>query len=152
MKRPRIPYGYRLVQGIAEPEPEESRKLRLLYEYYVQGYSLKNCLRLAETERSVGWLRSVFENEVYLGTGAYPQLISRDLWEQARAEAVRRGRKNSGISKDALRQKPVPVETEFSLKEESGDMAAGEPVADASRLYRQIRIRGKGRRKKDQNP
>ena len=152
MKRPRIPYGYRLVQGIAEPEPEESRKLRLLYEYYVQGYSLKNCLRLAETERSVGWLRSVFENEVYLGTGAYPQLISRDLWEQARAEAVRWGRKNSGISKDALRQKPVPVETIFSLEGEPGDIEAGEPAANAYQLYRQIRVRGKGRRKKEQNP
>ena len=140
------------MQGAAEPEPEESRKLRLLYKYYVQGYSLKNCLRLTAAERSVGWLRSVFDNEIYLGTGAYPQLISHELWEQARAEAVRRGRKNSGIRKDALRQKPVPVETVFSLEGEPGDIEAGEPAANAYQLYRQIRVRGKGRRKKEQNP
>lgn len=150
VKRPRIPYGYRLVQGIAEPEPEESRKLRLLYEYYIQEYSLRDCLKLAEVERSVGWLRSVFENEVYLGRGEYPQLISRDLWERARDEAIRRGRKSIGVKKDALRQKPVPVETAFSWEGDPGNMTMGDPAADAAWLYRQICIRGTRRRKKDQ--
>ena len=125
------------------PEPEDARKLRKLYEYYVQGYSLKNCLAMAGVERSVGWLRSVFDRTIYLGDERYPQLISREMWENAAREAGRRGINTVGVKKKKLRQHPVPLETEF-LPDRTGVKELPEdPVESAALLYRCIRIRGK---------
>ena len=125
------------------PEPEDARMLRKLYEYYVQGYSLKNCLAMAGVERSVGWLRSVFDRTIYLGDERYPQLISREMWENAAREAGRRGTNTVGVKKKKLRQHPVPLETEF-LPDRTGVKELPEdPVESAALLYRCIRIRGK---------
>lgn len=143
MKRTRIPYGYRMVDGQMLPEPEDARKLRKLYEYYVQGYSLKNCLAMAGVERSVGWLRSVFDRTIYLGDERYPQLISREMWENAAREAGRRGINTVGVKKKKLRQHPVPLETEFLLDRTGVKELPEDPVESAALLYRCIRIRGK---------
>ena len=132
-----------MVDGQMLPEPEDARKLRKLYEYYVQGYSLKNCLAMAGVERSVGWLRSVFDRTIYLGDERYPQLISREMWENAAREAGRRGINTVGVKKKKLRQHPVPLETEF-LPDRTGVKELPEdPVESAALLYRCIRIRGK---------
>ena len=77
--------------------------LRLLYEYYMQGYSLKSCLHMAGAERSVGWLRSVFDNKIYMGTEYWRQIIPEDVWRQANAQAKRRGKSAAGRKKEALR-------------------------------------------------
>ena len=142
-KRTRIPYGYQMVDGQMRPEPEEAQKLRKLYEYYVQGYSLKNCLAMAGVDRSVGWLRSVFDRTIYLGDERYPQLISREMWENAAREAGRRGTNAVGVKKKKLRQHPVPVETEFLLDRTGVKAWPEDPAELAALLYRCIRIRGK---------
>ena len=150
-KRTRIPYGYQMVDGQMLPEPEEAQKLRKLYEYYVQGYSLKNCLAMAGVERSVGWLRSVFDRTIYLGDERYPQLISREMWENAAKEAGRRGIKNVGVKKKKLRQYPVPVETEFTFDRRAAKTILEDPVESAALLYRSIRIRGEHSDTKDKH-
>ena len=142
MMRSRIPYGYRLSGGKAELHPEECRKLRLLYEYYMQGYSLKSCLQMAEVERSVGWLRSVFDNEIYKGTEYWPQVIPEELWYQAKKLAELRGKETAGKKKEALRQKPVPVESRFCMESPAEDMADADPVQYAARMYQSIRALG----------
>lgn len=142
-KRTRIPYGYRMVVGQMRPEPEEAQKLRKLYEYYIQGYSLKNCLAMADVERSIGWLRSVFDRTFYLGDERYPQLISREMWENAAREAARRGTSTVGVKKKKLRQHPVPVETEFLMDRTGVKAWPEDPVESAALLYRCIRVRGK---------
>lgn len=141
--RPRIPYGYCLVNGTLRIEPEENRKLLLLFENYVRGYSLKDCLKLSGVERSIGWLRSVFDNETYMGKNDYPQLVPEKLWKKANAEAKRRGAKTIGREKLKLRQKPVPVETAFFYARPVMGNISEDPVEAAAQMYRHIRIRGK---------
>ena len=143
MKRMRIPYGYQMVDGQMLPEPEEARKLRKLYEYYVQGYSLKNCLAMADVDRSIGWLRSVFDRTIYLGDERYPQLISKEIWDNAAREAGRRSTNTVGVKKKKLRQYPVPVETEFLLDRRGVKALPKDPAESAALLYRCIRVRGK---------
>ena len=150
-KRTRIPYGYRMVDGQMRPEPEEAQKLRKLYEYYIQGYSLKNCLAMAGVERSIGWLRSVFDRTIYLGNEQYPQLISRDMWEKGAIEAKRRGTSAVGVKKKKLRQYPVPVETEFTFDRKAAKTVSEDPVESAALLYRSIRIRGEHSDTKDKH-
>ena len=132
-----------MVDGQMLPEPEEARKLRKLYEYYVQGYSLKNCLVMAGVDRSVGWLRSVFDRTLYLGDDRYPQLISREMWENAAREAGRRGTNTVGVKKKKLRQHPVPVETDFLLDRTGVKVWSEDPTEFAALLYRCLRVRGK---------
>ena len=148
-ERTRIPYGYRMVDGQMRPEPEETQKLGKLYEYYIQGYSLKNCLAMAGVERSIGWFRSVFDRTIYLGDERYPQLISREMWEKAALEAKRRGTSAVGVKKKKLRQYPVPVETEFSFDRKAVKTMPEDPVESAALLYRSIRLRGKNSDTKD---
>ena len=142
MTRPRIPYGYRLSNGKAVIHQEECRKLRLLYEYYMQGYSLKSCLHMAEVERSVGWLRSVFDNEIYRGTDYWPQIIPVDVWYQAKRQAKFRGKDAVGRKKEALRHRPVPVETRFYIERPSEYCSDEEPAQYAARMYQSIRVLG----------
>ena len=150
-KRMRIPYGYRMVDGQMMPEPEEAQKLRKLYEYYIQGYSLKKCLIMAGVERSIGWLRSAFDRTIYLGDQRYPQLISREMWEETALEAKRRGTSAVGVKKKKLRQYPVPVETEFSFDRKAVKTMPEDPVESAALLYRSIRLRGKYSDTKDEH-
>ena len=142
MTRPRIPYGYRLSNGKAVIHPEECRKIRLLYEYYMQGNSLKSCLQMAKVERSVGWLRSVFDNEIYKGTEYWPQIIPGDVWQQANRQAKLRGKDAVGRKKEALRQRPVPVETRFRMERPPEYDSLEEPAQYAARMYQSIRALG----------
>ena len=141
-KRARIPFGYCVVEGQVVPENEECQKLQLLYGYYLQGCSLKTCLQLAGVKRSIGWLRSVFDNELYLGNDDYPQLISPELWNRGHGEAIKRGKNNIGKKKEMLRQKPVPVETSFVYKRRKNSMDTASPVQIAIQMYRSIQPRG----------
>ena len=125
-KRPRIPYGYRMKDGRPEPEEEEYRKLKLLYRSYLEGLSLKECLKTAGVDRSVGWLRSIFDNEIYLGNENYPRLIEEELWLRAKMEA------------------PVPVEKAFIFTGRTEADTGETPAEAAARMYRGIRARSEG--------
>ena len=143
-KRPRIPYGYRMKDGRPEPEEEEYRKLKLLYRSYLEGLSLKECLKTAGVDRSVGWLRSIFDNEIYLGNENYPRLIEEELWLRAKQEAEERSLRAAGKRGRALLQKPVPVEKAFIFTGRTEADTGETPAEAAARMYRGIRARSEG--------
>ena len=143
-KRPRIPYGYRMKDGRPEPEEEEYRKLKLLYRSYLEGLSLKECLKTAGVDRSVGWLRSIFDNEIYLGNENYPRLIEEELWLRAKMEAEERSLRAAGKRERELLQKPVPVEKAFIFAGRTEADTGETPAEAAARMYRGIRARSEG--------
>lgn len=140
--RNKIPYGYRIVNGLAEPDPIEHKKLRMFYGHYLEGWSLSMCLSAIGIERSKRGLRSILDNPVYLGTDFYPQLIDRETWEAAKEAAARRGAHLIGTRKDR-RHKPVPIWTRFTMESEAGE-STDDPVALAARMYERIRPRWNG--------
>ena len=133
MKRPSIPYGYQIIDGKAVPHPEESKKLQVFFDRYVNhGDSVAAAAAMAEIQMVKESCRRMLTNPVYLGTDYYPQLITPDLMEKARqAMAVKR---KGYVGRKGSRLKPIPVRTQFTF------IPGKAPKTNrASWLYDQIR-------------
>lgn len=135
--RNKTPYGYRIVNGLAEPDPIEHEKLLLFYRHYLEGWSLPMCQSAIGIDRSTRGLRGILDNPVYLGTDFYPRLIDRETWEEAKEAAARRGAHLVGTRNDR-RLKPVPIWTRFTMETEEGE-PADDPIEIAARMYGRIR-------------
>lgn len=114
MKRPAIPFGYQIVDGKAVPHPEESKKLQVFFDRYVNhGDSVAAAAAMAEIQMAKESCRRMLTNPVYLGNDYYPQLITPDLMEKAKqAMAVKR---KGCVGRKGSRLKPIPVWTQFTF-------------------------------------
>ncbi len=112
MKRPSIPYGYQIIDGKAVPHPEESRKLQVFFDRYVNhGDSVAAAAAMVEIQMAKESCRRMLTNPIYLGNDYYPQLITPDLMEKAKqAMAVKR---KGYVGRKGSRLKPIPVRTQF---------------------------------------
>ncbi|MBQ9662735.1 MAG: hypothetical protein IJV40_06250 [Oscillospiraceae bacterium] len=126
MKRPMIPYGYKIENGAAIPHPEESEKLRRFFAFYLDGCSIRAAAKAAGIDHSPTTCRNMLTNETYLGTDFYPRLIQPDVMKKAKARAEVRGQ-NYSREREA-RYRVVPVRTAFTF-------AGATPDLSASRLY-----------------
>ena len=138
----RIPYGYKIVNGQAEPYSEQVKKIQCFFDCYLEGYSLRKATVVAGVERSWMSCRNMLVNPVYLGTEDYPPIFTPEQMERAAGEVKRRGAHLTGKTGRPVR-KPFPIQTEFFYhKEADWDKEAdreGETPADISaRMYRSI--------------
>ena len=114
MKRPAIPYGYKIENGVAAPHPEESERLRQFFTYYVYyDKSVAEAASLAEIWMTNESCRRMLTNLVYLGTDYYPQLITPDLMEKAK-QAMAEKRKGY-VGRKGSKLNPIPVQTQFTF-------------------------------------
>ena len=126
MKRPMIPYGYRIENGAAIPHPEESEKLQRFFTFYLDGCSIREAAKAAGIERTGTTCRNMLTNETYLGTDFYPRLIQPDVMKKAKARAEERGQSYS--REREARYRVVPVRVSFTFTGVTPDLSA-------SRLY-----------------
>lgn len=81
-----IPFGYTMRNGVIETEPTEVLAVLTIFSEYMAGCSLNEIAREMAVPYSEGavWnknmVKRVLENEKYLGTEIYPQLISEDVF------------------------------------------------------------------------
>ena len=81
-----IPFGYTMRNGVIETEPTEVLAVLTIFSEYMAGRSLNEIAREMAVPYSEGatWnknmVKRVLENEKYLGTEIYPQLISEDVF------------------------------------------------------------------------
>ena len=136
--RAKIPYGYRVVNGMAEPDPREHEKLLKFYEHYLEGWSLEMCLSSIGINRSIRGLRDILDNPVYLGTDYYPPLIDGETWNAAKEAAELRGAHLVGKTSRKPRQ-PIPIRTQFTMGSDSQALI-GDAVECAAALYARIGI------------
>ena len=85
-KNRRIPFGYMMQNGIITTNPAEVLAVLTIFREYMVGKSLNAIAKNMGVPYSdkVGWnknmVKRVLENEKYLGTDTYPQLISEDVF------------------------------------------------------------------------
>ena len=72
----RIPFGYRIRNGKAEPDPVEASQLQQFFRLYLQGKPASVASREAGIPRTSACCRKMLSNPVYCGTDYYPRLIS----------------------------------------------------------------------------
>ena len=95
-----IPFGYCMKNGEITTEPKEVYAVVTIFDEYLEGRSLSEIAKLMQTEKirynaiSDKWnknmVKRIIENEKYLGTDKYPQVIDDDTFRLANEKRVRK--------------------------------------------------------------
>ena len=95
-----IPYGYTIKDGTTVVHPEEADVIRMIFEHYIRGASLKEIAeeltlrRIPYTEKTAIWdkarIARIIDNTKYTGTAEYDPIIDEDIFEIAVATKAAR--------------------------------------------------------------
>ena len=95
-----IPFGYCMKNGEITTEPKEVYVVATIFSEYLNGSSLLQIAKLMESEKirysedSEHWnknmVKRIIENEKYLGTDKYPQIIDRETFRLANEKRIRK--------------------------------------------------------------
>lgn len=95
-----IPFGYCMKNGEITTEPKEVYAVVTIFDEYLEGRSLSEIAKLMQTEEirynaiSDKWnknmVKRIIENEKYLGTDKYPQIIDDDTFRLANEKRVKK--------------------------------------------------------------
>ncbi len=105
-----IPFGYCMKNGEITVDFSESKAVIRIFEEYLNGGSLLQIAKLMESEKiqytadSDHWnknmVKRIIENEKYLGTDKYPQIISEKFFIQANEKRASKATSMCVISED----------------------------------------------------
>ena len=95
-----IPFGYCMKNGERTTNPKEVYAVSTIFREYLNGSSLLQIAKLMESEKirytedSDRWnknmVKRIIENEKYLGTDKYPQIIDEDIFKRANEKRVQK--------------------------------------------------------------
>lgn len=125
------PYGYRIEDGIAVIDQEAAGKLRMLYQNYISGMSLKAAAAKAGIETYHGTAKRLMMTRHYLGDDFYPAIIDEEIFNKAQEELSQRAalcRMNRDTQKKTLK-----TPTLFTIREIEKHFA--NPAAQAEYMY-----------------
>ncbi len=136
-----IPYGYRIENGLAVPDPAQAEKLRAFVRMYLEGASASAAHRALGIEVSAQTLYRLLERETYLGTDYYPPLLDRETWERIRE--AHKTRTHPGTRSG---QPPLPVQEKFRLCLPDRLPDKAEPEELFRLLYQSVRAAKNGQK------
>lgn len=126
------PYGYRIEDGIAVIDQEAAGKLRMLYENYISGMSLKTAAAKAGIETYHGTAKRLMMTRHYLGDDFYPAIINKEIFHKAQEELTKRAASLCRMNRDT-QQKTLKTPTLFTIREIKKHFA--NPAAQAEYMY-----------------
>lgn len=88
-----IPYGYKIVNGIAEVDEHQADVVRKLFDGYIEGLALKVAAEKAGLDIFHSSAGRMLRNTHYLGDEYYPAIIDKERFEKA--EEIRMARASS---------------------------------------------------------
>ena len=127
-----IPYGYKIENGHAVPEPEQAKKLNDFIEAYLGGLSIKESRKASGIELSQSSLLDYLRTGTYAGTEYYPPIVPDGTREQVMEELERRTHPGFSIIPDA-----IPVYTKFQTAKPEGKLI-GSAAEAAAAVYNLI--------------
>ena len=105
-----IPFGYCMKNGEITAEPKEVYAVVAIFDEYLEGRSLSEIAKLMQTEKirynavSDKWnknmVKRIIENEKYLGTEKYSQIIDDDTFRLTNEKRIRKATTLNLISED----------------------------------------------------
>lgn len=108
-----IPYGYIISDGKAIIDEKASRQIQSLFKAYLSGLSLTGAAQQAGINRYHASIARMVTDKRYLGDDFYPQIISQDVLDQAKAEKLRRAQMLGRI-RDSEGLKPALSNSRFT--------------------------------------
>lgn len=110
-----IPYGYKIVNGKAVADPEQSAQVQQLVRLYLDGLAQSTAAREAGIICSSTTVRHILENDVYVGTDFYPPILTKKEHEYVLAELEARTHPGNIFA-----AKPYPAAARFRLNMSEG--------------------------------
>lgn len=101
-----IPFGYMMQNGVIKANPKEVLAVVTIFSEYLKGKSLLDIAKQMEVPYSDGtvWnkhmVKRILENEKYLGTDKYPQLIDEQTFRAANEKKLCKAKSLCMISED----------------------------------------------------
>ena len=105
-----IPFGYCMKNGEITTEPKEVYAVVKIFDEYLKGRSLSEIAKLMQSEKirynadsdksNKNMVKRIIENEKYLGTDKYPQIIDDDTFRLANKKRIRKATTLNLISAD----------------------------------------------------
>ena len=105
-KNRKFPFGYMMQNGEITTNPKEVPAVVTIFRSYLNGKSLAEIAKSMDLPYSEGvaWnknmVKRIIENEKYLGTDKYPQLIDEDTFHRVNAERISKARSLCVITDD----------------------------------------------------
>ena len=105
-KNRKFPFGYMMQNGEITTNPKEVLAVVTIFRSYLNGKSLAEIAKSMDLPYSEGvaWnknmVKRIIENEKYLGTDKYPQLIDEDTFHRVNAERISKARSLCVITDD----------------------------------------------------
>ena len=97
-------FGYRIKNGKAVIDEPAAKKIRQLYQNYLNGMSMVAAAKAAGLDTYHGTVKRMMENHHYMGDDFYPAIIDVDTFTEAMLERQRRAKK---LGRTNRRKPPV---------------------------------------------
>jgi hypothetical protein len=102
-----VPYGYMIQDGKAVIDQTAASQIKELYCAYLSGLSLSGAAQKAGIKSYHATVAKMLTNKRYLGDEYYPKIIDKDIFEQAKAERLRRAQMLGRIRESAPKKENV---------------------------------------------
>lgn len=100
-KNRRIPFGYQMINGEIATHPKEVYAVSKIFAEYLKGRSLLDISKELQADAipyhpcedstwNKNMIKRILENEKYLGTDIYPQIISSDIFHRANNKKLKK--------------------------------------------------------------
>ena len=128
-----IPFGYCMKNGEITTESKELYAVVTIFNEYLKGRSLSEIAKLMQTEKirynadSDKWnknmVKRIIENDKYLGTEKYSQIIDEDIFRRANEKRIRKATTLNLISEDLqkIRKRTYCIECGHKLSRIGGN-------------------------------
>ena len=139
MNMAHIPYGYRIENGSAVKDPEQSKKLADFIDEYLGGLSIANARKASGIELSISSILVYLRTGTYAGTEYYPPIVSEETRDRVLEKLKQRTHPGVSIIPDHL-----PVHTRFQTAKPN-DTCNGSASEIAAAVYDMITPAENGR-------
>lgn len=108
------PYGYKIQGGKAVIDLVEATQLKELFNLYLSGLSMNAASEKSGIKCYHATVAKMLTNKTYLGDEYYPQLIDKDIFEQAGTEKLKRA-KRLGRVRDHIPREEGTKQYKFTM-------------------------------------
>lgn len=104
-----IPYGYKIIDGKAVVDEEQTGNIRNFYKGYISGLALKVAAENAGLKLSHSSAGRILRNRYYLGDEFYPAIIDKEIFDKTEEMRIARASSLGRIRELEKQEKPKPI-------------------------------------------
>ena len=130
-----IPYGYRIVGGKAEIDPDAKERLDIFFDEYLSGASIAKSIKAAGINHPHSVVADMMRNPVYLGTDYYPPMTDQARFDAVAEEMTERSKYHNPRASRIIAK---PVMTRLSMAVAGLDFGSMSAADEAACMYNLI--------------